>query len=54
MMTLTEREIDKAIALCDAIVQSAGRMEKMIAEAKREIAVLARDLAKAMEDADKC
>jgi hypothetical protein len=53
-MPLTEQEIDKAIALCDAIVQAAARMEKMMAEAKVECAKLARDLARAMEDADKC
>jgi hypothetical protein len=53
-MSLTEREIDKAIALCDEIVQAAVRIEKIIAEAKVECAKLARDLAKAMEEADKC
>jgi hypothetical protein len=53
-MGLTEQEIDRAIALCDAIVTAAARMEKMMAEAKVECAKLARDLAKAMEEADKC
>jgi hypothetical protein len=53
-MTLSEQEVDRAIALCDAIVQAAARMEKVMAEAKVECAKLARDLAKAMEDADKC
>jgi hypothetical protein len=51
-MTLTEQEIDRAIALCDAIVQAAARMEKLMAEAKIECAKLARDLAKAMEEAE--
>jgi hypothetical protein len=51
-MGLTEREIDKAIALCDEIVQAAVRIEKIIAEAKVECAKLARDLAKAMEEAE--
>ena len=50
MMHLTESEVEKAIALCDAIVQSAAKIERMVAEAKKEIAVLARDLAKAMQE----
>ena len=54
MTPLTEQEVERAIALCDAIVQSATRIERMVGEAKVEIARLARDLAKAMEDADKC
>jgi hypothetical protein len=53
-MTLSEREVERAIELCNAIVASANKIERIMAEAKKEIAVLARDLAKAMEDADKC
>jgi hypothetical protein len=52
VIKLTDEEVERAIALCDSIVAAAGRMEKLMAEAKKEIAVLARDLAKAMEDAD--
>ena len=54
MMPLSEDEVERAVALCDAIVQAAARMEKMIAEAKVECAQLARDLKAAMDEADKC
>jgi hypothetical protein len=50
MTPLTEQEVEKAIDLCNAIVKSAARIEKIVAEAKVEIAVLARDLAKAMQE----
>ncbi len=54
MTPLTESEVERAIELCNAIVKSAARIEKIVAEAKMEIAVLARDLKAAMDEADKC
>jgi hypothetical protein len=50
MTPLSESEVERAIELCNAIVQSAAKIERMVAEAKKEIAVLARDLAKAMQE----
>jgi len=49
-MRLSEEETERAIDLCNAIVQSAAKIERMVAEAKKEIAILARDLAKAMQE----
>jgi hypothetical protein len=53
MISLTEQEVERAIDLCTAIVESAGRIEKIVAASKIEIAKLARDLANAMAEADK-
>jgi hypothetical protein len=52
-MTLTEKEVEHAINLCNAIVESAAKIEKIVAQSKIEIAKLARDLANAMAEADK-
>ena len=53
MISLTEQEVERAINLCTAIVESASRIEKIVAASKIEIAKLARDLANAMAEADK-
>jgi hypothetical protein len=53
MISLTEQEVERAIDLCTAIVESASRIEKIVAASKIEIAKLARDLANAMAEADK-
>jgi hypothetical protein len=53
MMPLTEKEVERAIDLCNAIVESAARIEKIVVQSKIEIAKLARDLADAMAEADK-
>ena len=53
MISLTEQEVERAIDLCTAIVESASRIEKIVAASKIEIAKLARDLANAMAEAEK-
>jgi len=53
MIPLTEQEVERAINLCTAIVESASRIEKIVAASKIEIAKLARDLANAMAEAEK-
>jgi hypothetical protein len=53
MISLTEQEVERAINLCTAIVESASRIEKIVAASKIEIAKLARDLANAMAEAEK-
>jgi hypothetical protein len=53
MISLTEQEVERAIDLCTSIVESAARIERIVAQSKIEIAKLARDLANAMAEADK-
>jgi hypothetical protein len=53
MISLSDKEVERAIDLCTAIVASANRIEKIVAQSKIEIAQLARDLAFAMAEADK-